>query len=152
MSSRPHWVFNVCHNRQLPTRNNATGYTPHLRSVCCYGTLGHELTASYDKLKKMAAFLREQRALFIFHGLGTGLMLIMAFAVTISGTSWPLYLDALLICSLDPKGWYSQKVIETNRQGCKSADSDPHADLGDDFKNGLSGWCRTKKAAAMFMW
>jgi hypothetical protein len=43
----------------------------------------------YDKLKRAARFLREQRALFIFYGLGTGLMLVMSFAVTISGASSP---------------------------------------------------------------
>jgi hypothetical protein len=44
-----------------------------------------------------------------------------------------------------------EKVL-TLRQGCKNPDDDPNASLGDDFKNGLSGWCRTKKAAAIFMW
>ena len=36
--------------------------------------------------------------------------------------------------------------------GCKNADNDPHAKLGDSFKNGLSGWCATKKAGAVFFW
>ncbi|KAF8825026.1 hypothetical protein HHX47_DHR7000658 [Lentinula edodes] len=36
--------------------------------------------------------------------------------------------------------------------GCKNPDNDPHADKGDAFKSGLSGWCSTKKAAAIFLW
>ena len=37
--------------------------------------------------------------------------------------------------------------------GCINPDNDPNAKaLGDDFKNGLSGWCRTKKAGAVFCW
>ena len=36
--------------------------------------------------------------------------------------------------------------------GCKNADNDPNADKGDDFKDGLPGWCNTKKAAAIFFW
>lgn len=36
--------------------------------------------------------------------------------------------------------------------GCKNADNDPHASLGDDFKKGLSGFCSTKKAGAIFFW
>ena len=37
--------------------------------------------------------------------------------------------------------------------GCKNPDNDPHAEpLGDDFKNGLPGWCSTKKAGAIFFW
>jgi hypothetical protein len=36
--------------------------------------------------------------------------------------------------------------------GCKSADNDPHADLGDDFKAELGQWCTTKKACAVFIW
>lgn len=37
-------------------------------------------------------------------------------------------------------------------QGCKNADDDPHADLGDDYKNGLKGWCRTKRASSIIDW
>lgn len=36
--------------------------------------------------------------------------------------------------------------------GCKNADNDPHASLGDSFKNALPGWCSTKKAGAIFFW
>lgn len=37
--------------------------------------------------------------------------------------------------------------------GCKNAKNDPNAKaLGDDFVNGLGGWCATKKAGAVFFW
>jgi hypothetical protein len=37
--------------------------------------------------------------------------------------------------------------------GCKNPANDPHAkELGDSFTNGLSGWCATKKAGAIFFW
>ncbi|KAG1750232.1 hypothetical protein EDB19DRAFT_1679160 [Suillus lakei] len=36
--------------------------------------------------------------------------------------------------------------------GCKNADNDPHASLGDTFKAALPGWCSTKKAGAIFFW
>jgi hypothetical protein len=37
--------------------------------------------------------------------------------------------------------------------GCKNPKNDPHAKaLGDSFTNGLSGWCSTKKAGAIFFW
>ena len=38
------------------------------------------------------------------------------------------------------------------QKGCKNKDDDPNADKGDDFKNGLSNWCTTKKAGAIFFW
>jgi hypothetical protein len=36
--------------------------------------------------------------------------------------------------------------------GCKNADNDPHASLGDSFKSALPGWCEMKKAGAIFFW
>ena len=36
--------------------------------------------------------------------------------------------------------------------GCKNADDDPHAELGDDYKAELGQWCTTKKACAVFIW
>jgi len=37
--------------------------------------------------------------------------------------------------------------------GCKDASKDPHAgDRDDGFKNGLPGWCSTKRAGAIFFW
>ena len=36
--------------------------------------------------------------------------------------------------------------------GCKDPSKDPNASKGDGFKNGLDGWCSTKKAGAIFFW
>jgi hypothetical protein len=37
--------------------------------------------------------------------------------------------------------------------GCKNPDNDPNAENnGDAFKQGLPGWCSTKKAGAIFLW
>lgn len=37
--------------------------------------------------------------------------------------------------------------------GCKDASKDPNAKAGgDDFVNGLPGWCATKKAGSVFFW
>nr|XP_019009744.1 uncharacterized protein I206_05304 [Kwoniella pini CBS 10737]OCF48525.1 hypothetical protein I206_05304 [Kwoniella pini CBS 10737] len=79
----------------------------------------------WDKLKSPARFLGQTRSTFILHAFGTFLLLLCAFIVTIS--AW-------------------------TAKGCKNADNDPHADLGDDFKNGLKDWCTTKKASAIFDW
>lgn len=79
----------------------------------------------YDKLVRLARAMKEVRVGFILTGTGTTASLLIAFIVTISAWTQP---------------------------GCKNPDNDPHADKGDDFKNGLSGWCSTKKAAAIFLW
>ncbi|TYJ54098.1 hypothetical protein B9479_005284 [Cryptococcus floricola] len=79
----------------------------------------------WDKLRRSAQFLSHTRSLLILHAFGTFLMLMAAFIVTIS--AW-------------------------TAKGCKNADDDPHEDLGDDYKNGLASWCRTKKASAIFDW
>ena len=79
----------------------------------------------WDKLRRPAQFLAVARSTLILHAFGTALMLLAAFIVTIS--AW-------------------------TAKGCKNADNDPHADLGDDFKNGLKQWCTTKKASAIFEW
>lgn len=40
-----------------------------------------------------------------------------------------------------------------SQAGCKNPKNDPHAkELGDSFTDGLSGWCSTKKAGAIFFW
>jgi hypothetical protein len=83
------------------------------------------LYEKYDKFVRLARALKEVRVGFILTGTGTVVSLIIAFIVTISAFTEP---------------------------GCKNADNDPHAKLGDDFKNGLPGWCSTKKAAAIFLW
>lgn len=83
------------------------------------------LYEKYDKFIRLARALKEVRVGFILTGLGAGASLLIAFIVTISAWTQP---------------------------GCKNPDNDPNADKGDDFKNGLSGWCNTKKAAAIFLW
>ncbi|KAF5367157.1 hypothetical protein D9758_004009 [Tetrapyrgos nigripes] len=83
------------------------------------------LYEKYDKFIRLARALKEVRVGFILTGMGTGISLLIAFIVTISAWTQP---------------------------GCKDPEKDPHADKGDDFKNGLSGWCNTKKAAAIFLW
>ncbi|BEI99472.1 hypothetical protein CcaverHIS631_0405150 [Cutaneotrichosporon cavernicola] len=80
----------------------------------------------WDKGRNIARFLAQPRAMFILHALGTILQAIATFIVTISAWSNP---------------------------GCKNPDDDKHAkDLGDDYKNGLGSWCRTKKASAVIDW
>jgi hypothetical protein len=66
------------------------------------------------------------RAAFILHVFGTVIQAVAAFVVTISAWSNP---------------------------GCKNPEDDKRGeDLGDDYKNGLGGWCRTKKASAIIDW
>ncbi|KAK0193619.1 hypothetical protein F5146DRAFT_1031459 [Armillaria mellea] len=79
----------------------------------------------YDKLATLARAMKVPRVSFILTGAETSLSLLIAFIVTIS--AW-------------------------TQAGCKNADNDPNADKGDDFKNGLPGWCSTKKAGAIFLW
>ncbi|WVF65656.1 hypothetical protein IAT40_000387 [Kwoniella sp. CBS 6097] len=79
----------------------------------------------WDRFKRPAQFLNQTRSTFILHAFGTFMSLLCAFIVTIS--AW-------------------------TAKGCKNADDDPHADLGDDFKSGLKDWCTTKKASAIFDW
>ncbi|OBZ72337.1 hypothetical protein A0H81_07509 [Grifola frondosa] len=79
----------------------------------------------YDKGARLARALKEVRVGFILATTGTVVSLLISFIVTIS--AW-------------------------TEAGCKNADNDPHADKGDDFKKGLSGWCSTKKAGAIFFW
>ncbi|KZT29962.1 hypothetical protein NEOLEDRAFT_1084894 [Neolentinus lepideus HHB14362 ss-1] len=80
----------------------------------------------YDKFTRLARALKEVRVGFILSGVGTALSLLIAFIVTISAWTEP---------------------------GCKNAKNDPNAKKGgDDFVNGLPGWCSTKKAGAIFFW
>ncbi|KAL1745770.1 hypothetical protein HDZ31DRAFT_62857 [Schizophyllum fasciatum] len=79
----------------------------------------------YDKMTRLARALKEARVGFILTGVGTAFSLLIAFIVTISAWTEP---------------------------GCKDADKDPNADKDDGFKDGLPGWCNTKKAAAIFFW
>ncbi|KII89630.1 hypothetical protein PLICRDRAFT_39743 [Plicaturopsis crispa FD-325 SS-3] len=79
----------------------------------------------YDRFARLARALKEDRVAFILTGAGTTASLIIAFVVTISAWTEP---------------------------GCKNPDNDPNQDKGSDFKDGLSGWCNTKKAGAVFLW
>ncbi|KAF7424310.1 hypothetical protein PC9H_009617 [Pleurotus ostreatus] len=79
----------------------------------------------HDKFVRLARALKEVRVGFILTGAGNVVSLLIAFITTISAWTQP---------------------------GCKNPDNDPHADLGDDFKHGLDGWCITKKAGAIFFW
>jgi len=79
----------------------------------------------YGRLTHLSRAISEVRVGFILTSAGLGLSLLIAFIVTISAWTEP---------------------------GCKNPDNDPHASLGDSFKNGPSGWCTTKKAGAIFFW
>ncbi|KAG8904093.1 hypothetical protein FRB99_002293 [Tulasnella sp. 403] len=79
----------------------------------------------YDRLVRFARAIREERIQFILSGTGFCWLLLISFVTTISVFTQP---------------------------GCKDPNKDPHADLGDDFKKQLPGWCTTKKAGAVFFW
>jgi len=79
----------------------------------------------YNKFNRLARAMKEDRVQFILIGTGAITSLLLSFIVTISAWTEP---------------------------GCKNPDNDPNAKLGDAFKNGLSGWCSTKKAGAVFLW
>jgi len=80
----------------------------------------------YDKGARLARALKEARVSFVLTGAGVTASLLIAFITTISAWTEP---------------------------GCKDAKNDPHAkEGGDDFVNGLPGWCSTKKAGAVFFW
>ncbi|KAF9533727.1 hypothetical protein CPB83DRAFT_844444 [Crepidotus variabilis] len=80
----------------------------------------------HDKFVRLASALKEVRVGFILTGTGITFSLLISFIVTISAFTQP---------------------------GCKDPNNDPHAEeKGDAFKKGLSGWCITKKAAAIFFW
>lgn len=80
----------------------------------------------FNKLTRLARAVQEDRANFVLVGTGATCSFLIAFITTISAWS---------------------------QAGCKNAKNDPHAKaLGDDFVNGLGGWCATKKAGAIFFW
>ncbi|GMK59348.1 hypothetical protein CspeluHIS016_0703630 [Cutaneotrichosporon spelunceum] len=80
----------------------------------------------WDKGRTVARFLAQPRSTFILHAFGAILQAVATLIVTISAWANP---------------------------GCKNPDNDKRAkDLGDDYKNGLGSWCRTKKASAIFDW
>ncbi|TFK28191.1 hypothetical protein FA15DRAFT_665687 [Coprinopsis marcescibilis] len=78
----------------------------------------------YDKFVQTARLLKEVRVSFILTGTGVLLNLIIAFSTIISSFTQP---------------------------GCKDPEKDPSAEeKGEEFKNGLFGWCNTKKAGSFF--
>ncbi|KAH7106457.1 hypothetical protein BKA62DRAFT_687206 [Auriculariales sp. MPI-PUGE-AT-0066] len=80
----------------------------------------------YDKMARLARAFREVRVQFIMTGSGAAITPIVAMIATIS--SW-------------------------TQAGCKDPNNDPRAKkLGDEFKDALGGWCRTKKAGSIFLW
>ncbi|KAG8690707.1 hypothetical protein FRC09_011876, partial [Ceratobasidium sp. 395] len=79
----------------------------------------------WDKLVRLARALQEVRVMFILATTGLVWSLLISFITTISAFTQP---------------------------GCKNADNDPHAGLGDAYKKQLGGWCSTKKAGAVFFW
>jgi len=79
----------------------------------------------YDKLMRLARAIKEVRVVFILAGSGLTLTFLISFITTISAWTEP---------------------------GCKDPNKDPNASKGDGFKNGLSDWCTTKKAGAIFFW
>lgn len=80
----------------------------------------------HDKFVQLARTLKEVRVSFILTGTGATFALLIAFISTIS--VW-------------------------TQAGCKDPAKDPNAEeKGDPFKNGLYGWCNTKKAASIFFW
>jgi len=79
----------------------------------------------YDKLVRLARALNEVRVGFILSGTGLFFSFLLSFITIISAFTQP---------------------------GCKDKSKDPNASKGDDFKNGLPGWCTTKKAGSFFFW
>jgi len=79
----------------------------------------------YDKAVRLARALRETRVQFILTGFGVVTVPLIAFITTISVGIQP---------------------------GCKDPTTDPNAQLGKDFQNGLGDWCRTKRAGVVFFW
>ncbi|KAF8340394.1 uncharacterized protein EI90DRAFT_3285804 [Cantharellus anzutake] len=80
----------------------------------------------YNKLANLARAFSELRVGFILAGIGLAETFLISFVATIS--AW-------------------------TEAGCKDPNKDPHAKSGGDaFKKALPGWCRTKKAGAIFFW
>ncbi|KAG8968598.1 hypothetical protein FRC03_006718 [Tulasnella sp. 419] len=83
------------------------------------------LYEKYNKLTRLARAMQELRVHFILTASGVIFSLLISFITTISAWTQP---------------------------GCKDPSKDPNEKLGDDFKIALPGWCRTKKAGAVFFW
>ena len=124
-----HVVWRYAPGRKPLTTAGGTGFSIFLIVLTIVLTLFLAIVPlsydRWDKFRRAAQFLGEPRASLIVHAFGAFVVLLTAFIVTIS--AW-------------------------TAKGCKNADDDPHADLGDDFKDGLKDWCTTKKASAVFDW
>ena len=100
----------------------------------------------YEKLDKLARFaraLREVRVAFIFNGIGTVMNLLIAYVS-------PPFVSSTFST---PRSSFITTISVSTQPGCKDPSKDPHAkDRDDGFKNGLPGWCRTKRAGAVFFW
>jgi hypothetical protein len=97
----------------------------------------------YNKFNRLARAMKEDRVQFILIGVGAITTLLIR-SVLICMTGLVRILTYLFSFIVTISAW--------TEPGCKKADDDPNAKLGDDFKNGLSGWCSTKKAGAVFLW
>ncbi|KZS92381.1 hypothetical protein SISNIDRAFT_486422 [Sistotremastrum niveocremeum HHB9708] len=81
----------------------------------------------YNKMVRLARALKEDRVAFILTGTGLSCITLISLITTISAWTEP---------------------------GCKDPTKDPSAGehKDDGFVSGLSGWCTTKKAGAVFFW
>ncbi|TIB43108.1 hypothetical protein E3P86_00085 [Wallemia ichthyophaga] len=83
------------------------------------------LYAKRNMLKNADLFLKERRSAWVLNGAGVLISLLLAAITTGSAFTTP---------------------------GCENPDDDPHEGKGDYFKNALSTFCGTKKAAAILFW
>lgn len=100
------------------------------------------LYEKYDKFSRLARAMKELRVAFILAGAGSSFTFLIA---------WVLHFQ-LLLQMLRVSSRFIVTVSAWTEPGCKNANNDPNAKLGDAFKNGLPGWCSTKKAGAIFFW
>lgn len=101
------------------------------------------LYEKYDKFIRLARVLKELRVSFILTGAGTSVSLLIAC----------VYFHKILFSQFNARPYrFIVTISAWTEPGCKNPDHDPNQDKGDDFKNGLVGWCSTKKAAAVFFW
>ena len=98
----------------------------------------------YDKFVRLARALKEVRVSFILTGVGLTFSLLIAL-VGFCALQFILKLALYFRFSVTISAW--------TEPGCKNANNDPNAEAkGDDFVNGLPGWCITKKAGSIFFW
>ncbi|TIA89272.1 hypothetical protein E3P81_03001 [Wallemia ichthyophaga] len=85
----------------------------------------HDTNALREEEYAQDLFLKERRSAWVLNGAGVLISLLLAAITTGSAFTTP---------------------------GCENPDDDPHEGKGDDFKNALSTFCGTKKAAAILFW